>query len=200
MISHISHVFDDLAALDITLRVGPVAEAAKAARSILVQVYCANSEPTHIHAVTASRRFTELAVFDAQLYIQVRRLDEFAEGCAVCEWSRSQLHMTHELASALQQVGRIGQRRALKEPHIDVRSEYIDVAEGRISQTCDRTAVMQELSNFVSALSHHLKPLLRDASQLTVMLFHPRVDGVTPFHSAIQSEQLRSHHRSTLSA
>jgi hypothetical protein len=30
-----------------------VAEAAKAARSILVQVYCANSEPTHIHAVTA---------------------------------------------------------------------------------------------------------------------------------------------------
>ena len=82
MISHISHVFDDLAALDITLRVGSVAEAAKAARSILVQVYCANSEPTHIHAVTASRRFSELAVFDARLDIRVRRLDELLRAAA----------------------------------------------------------------------------------------------------------------------
>ena len=142
MISHISHVFDDLAALDITLRVGPVAEAAKAARSILVQVYCANSEPTHIHAVTASRRFTELAVFDAQLYIQVRRLDEFAEGCAVCEWSRSQLHMTHELAGALQQTSRIRQRCTAKEADVYMRGEYIHVTEGGVSQTCNRTAVM----------------------------------------------------------
>ncbi len=51
MISHISHVFDDVDALDFTLC--SVAEAAKAARSILVQVYCSKSDPTHIHAVIA---------------------------------------------------------------------------------------------------------------------------------------------------
>jgi hypothetical protein len=103
--------------------------------------------------------------------------------------------MTHELAGALQQAGRIGQRRAVKEPHVDVRSEYIDVTEGRISQACNRTAVMQEFSNLVPASSHLLKPLMGDDSQFTFMLFHPRVDGRMPFHSAVKSQQVRSHRR-----
>src|SRR5882762_95835 len=38
--------------------------------------------------------------------------------------------MAHELAGALQQAARIRQRCAVKEPHVYVRSEYIDVAEG----------------------------------------------------------------------
>src|SRR6266852_6145616 len=105
--------------------------------------------------------------------------------------------MAHELASALQQVGRIWQRCALKEPHVYVRSEYIDVAEGRISQTCHRTAVMQKLPNFVPALSHHFKPLMRDGSQCTCMLFHPRIDGGIALDSAVESQQFRSHRRST---
>src|SRR6266404_1978307 len=109
----------------------------------------------------------------------------------------SQLHMTHELAVALQQAGRIRQRCAVKEAHIYVRSEYIDVAEGRISQTCNRTAVMQKLPDFVPASSHHLKPLLRDGSQFTCMLLHPRIDGGTPLDSAVKSQQCRSHRRST---
>jgi hypothetical protein len=41
--------------------------------------------------------------------------------------------MAHELAGALQQVSGIRQGYALKEPHVYVRTEYIDVAEGRIS-------------------------------------------------------------------
>src|SRR3984885_9264606 len=143
-----------------------------------------------------SRSTTELAVFDTRLDIPVRRIDEFAKGCGVWKRSRPQLHMAHELAGALQQADRIRQRCALKEPHIDVRSEYIDVAEGRISQTCNRTAVMQDLSNFVPASSHRLKPMMRDDSQFTFMLFHPRVDGGIPFHSAVKSQQLRSHRRS----
>jgi hypothetical protein len=61
----------------------------------------------------------------------------------------------------------------VKKPHVDVRGEYIDVAEGRISQACDGTAVMQELPDFVPALSHQLKPLLRDGAKFTCMLFHP---------------------------
>jgi Redoxin len=139
----------------------------------------------------------ELAVFDARLYIRVRRIDEPAQLCGVWGRSRSQLHMAHELAGALQQAGRIRQRCAVKEPHIDVRSEYIDVPEGRISQTCDRTAVMQKLPDFVPAFSHHLKPLMRDGSQSTRMRFHPRIDGWIPLDSAVESQQFRSHRRCT---
>src|ERR1700678_2218867 len=104
--------------------------------------------------------------------------------------------MAHKLARALQQAGRIRQRRALKEPHIYVRSEYIDVAEGRISQTCHRTAVMQKFPDFVPAFSHHPKPLMRDGSQFTRMLFHPRIDRGIPLDSAVESQQFRSHRRS----
>src|SRR5437588_125261 len=99
--------------------------------------------------------------------------------------------------STIQQTGRIRQRCAVKEPHVYVRSEYIDVAEGRISQTCNRAAVMQKLPNFVPAFSHHLKPLMRDGSQFTCMLFHPRIDGGIPLDSAVESQQIRSHRRST---
>src|SRR5438045_307100 len=105
--------------------------------------------------------------------------------------------MAHELAGALQQMSRIRQGCALKEPHVHVRIEYIDVAEGRISQTCNRTAVMQELPDFVPAFSHHLKPPMRYGSQFTGMLFHPGIDGGIPLDSAVESQQFRSHHRST---
>src|SRR6202051_2186388 len=105
--------------------------------------------------------------------------------------------MAHELAVALQQAGRIRQRCAAEEPHVYVRSEYIDVAEGRISQTCDRTAVMQKLQDFVPAFSHHLKPLMRNGSQSASMLLHPRIDGGIPLDSAVESQQFRSHRRST---
>src|SRR5690349_2067124 len=105
--------------------------------------------------------------------------------------------MAHELAGALQQASRIWQRCAVKEPHVYMRAEYIDVAEGRISQTCHRTAVMQKLPDFVPAFSHHLKPLMRDGSQFTGMLFHPRIDGGIPLDSAVESQQFRSHPCST---
>ena len=72
--------------------------------------------------------------------------------------------MAHELAGASQQASRIRQRSALKESYVYVRCEYVDVAKGRISQTCSRTAIMQNLLDLVSAFSHHLKPLLRDGS------------------------------------
>jgi hypothetical protein len=104
--------------------------------------------------------------------------------------------MTHELAGALQQATRIRQCCPVKEPHVYVRGEYIHIAEGRISQTCNRTAVMQKLPDFVPALSHHLKPLVRDGSQFTRMLFHPRFDSGIPLDSAVESQQFRSHRHS----
>jgi hypothetical protein len=56
---------------------------------------------------------------------------------------------------------------------------------------------MQELPDFVPAFSHHLKPLVRDGSQFTRMLFHPRIDGWIPLDSAVESQKFRSHRRST---
>src|SRR5258708_3057752 len=105
--------------------------------------------------------------------------------------------MAHELAGALQQAARIRQRCAVKEPHVYVRIEYIDVDEGRISQTYNRAAVMQKLPDFVPAFSHHLKPLARDGSQFTSLLFHPPIDGGIPLDSAVESQQFRSHRCST---
>src|SRR3977135_1460315 len=55
---------------------------------------------------------------------------------------------------------------------------------------------MQKLPDFVPALSHHLKPPMRDGSQFTCMLFHPRIDGGIPLDSAVESQQVRSHRRS----
>src|SRR5262249_40082128 len=101
--------------------------------------------------------------------------------------------MAHELAGALQQAGRIRERCALKEPNVDVRGEYIHIAERRISQTCNRTAVVHKLPDFVPALSHHLKPLMRDRSQFARMLFQPRINGGIPLYSAVESQQLRLH-------
>jgi hypothetical protein len=97
--------------------------------------------------------------------------------------------MAHALAGALQQVSRIRQRCAMKEPHVYVGSEYIDVAEGRISQAGNRTAVMQKLPDFVAAFSHHRKPLMRDGSQSTCMLLHPRIDGGIPLDGAVEAQQ-----------
>src|ERR1700726_3034735 len=104
--------------------------------------------------------------------------------------------MTHELASALQQASRIRQCCAVKESNVYVRGEYIHITERRISQTYNRTAIVQKLPDFVPALSHHLKPLMRDGSQFTCMLFHPRIDGGIPLDSAVESQQVRSHRRS----
>src|ERR1700751_587464 len=105
--------------------------------------------------------------------------------------------MAHELARALQQASRIRQRCALKESYVYVRREYVDVAKGRITQTCSRTAVMQKLPDFVPAFSHHLKPPMRDGSQFTCMLFHPRIDGGIPLDSDVESQRFHSHRRST---
>ena len=55
---------------------------------------------------------------------------------------------------------------------------------------------MQELPGFVPAFSQHLKPLMRDGSQFTFMLLHPRIDGGIVFDSAVESQQVRFHRAS----
>ena len=148
------------------------------------------------HAQADSNDAPKLPVFYSRLDVRVRHLDEPADRCGVYWRSRSQLYMAHQLPCALQQAGRIRQRSTVKEPHVYVRSEYIDVAERRISQTCNRTSVMQYLPDFVPAFSHHVKPLMRDGSQFTPILFHPRIDGGVAFNCAVESQQFRFHRRS----
>jgi hypothetical protein len=53
---------------------------------------------------------------------------------------------------------------------------------------------MQELPHFVPALSHQLKPLVRDGAQFTCMLFHPCIDGRIALASAVESQQICSCH------
>ncbi len=159
-----------------------------------------NSTTPHLTdclCVALSRRSSGLPVFDPCLYVRVRRIDQPAERCNVCCRSRSQLHMAHEPAAALQQAGRIRQRCPVKEPHVYVRSEYIHIGERRVSQTRNRMAVMQNLPDFVPAFPHRLKPLMRDRPQFTCMFFHPRIDGQVPLDSSVESQQFRAHPRSS---
>jgi hypothetical protein len=58
---------------------------------------------------------------------------------------------------------------------------------------------MQKLPDFVAAFSHHFKPLMRDGSQSTRMLFHPRINGRIALDRAVESQQFGSHRRFTLS-
>ena len=68
----------------------------------------------------------------------------------------------------------------MKEPDVYVSLECIDVAEWRIFHARDRTAVVHELPNVVASLSNDVKPFLRDGSQFTCLVFHPRIDGRIP--------------------
>jgi hypothetical protein len=54
---------------------------------------------------------------------------------------------------------------------------------------------MQKLADFVPAVSHHFKPLMRNGAQFTCMGFHlhPRINGGIPLDGAVESEELGSH-------
>jgi hypothetical protein len=59
---------------------------------------------------------------------------------------------------------------------------------------------MQEFPDFVPAFSHLLEPLMRDGSQFTCMLFHPRINGGSPLDRAVESQQFRSRRHGILRA
>jgi hypothetical protein len=56
---------------------------------------------------------------------------------------------------------------------------------------------MQELPNLVAAFAHFLEPLLRDGSQYTSVLFHPHINGGITLAGSVESQQIRSHGRSS---
>jgi hypothetical protein len=87
-----------------------------------------------------------------------------------------ELHVAHEPASPFQQAIRIGNLGATKEPDINVGPEGIDIRECGITYTCGWLAIMQQLSNLVSAATHEFEPPPRDRPQFAGMLVHPDVD------------------------
>jgi hypothetical protein len=134
-----------------------------------------------------------LAVFDAGFYVGVGRFDEFGESCGVGGGSGFQFYVAHESAGALQESSRVGQRCALEETDICVRREYVDVAEGNVSQAGDGAAVVQEFADFVAAVSHHFEPLVGDDAEFAGVAFHPGVDGGRALDGAVESQDLCFH-------
>src|SRR5579872_5733600 len=106
----------------------------------------------------------------AALHVSVCGFNELHKRRGIGVASGPEFHMAHELASALQQTLRIGNLRTPKESDIDVRFERIHIPECRIGYTCGRMAIMQQLSNVVSASSHDRKPLPCDHPQFAGML------------------------------
>ncbi len=94
--------------------------------------------------------------------------------------------MAHTFTVALQQTGRVRQACTLKEADIYMGREHIDVCKWYSTQACNRAAVMQDFPNFIPASSHHLKPLPRDCAQLTLLSFHPRIDGRITLHRSVK--------------
>jgi hypothetical protein len=100
----------------------------------------------------------------------------------------------HQLPSAFQQTLGIGNPRTTKESDINVLFERIHVAERRISYTRSRMPIMQYLSNVFSTAAHDLKPMLRDRSQFSRMLFHPGLNRPVPLDRTRESEKLAHGH------
>jgi hypothetical protein len=68
----------------------------------------------------------------------------------------------HTFATSLQQTGGIREHRTVEKADIDMAFESVDVRKRRIFYTCDRTSIVHQLSDIVTALSHLRKPLLRN--------------------------------------
>jgi hypothetical protein len=153
-------------------------------------------EPKSLALSALCTIWADSTVFYARLYVGVGRLNEVAEGCGGWGCSRPQLHMAHEFPGPFQQARRIRQRSAVKETYVHVGSKDIHVREGRIAHAGNRTAVMHELADLVSAISHHLKPLARQVSQIAMMRIQPGIDGGIVLDCTIEPQDFRFHRRS----
>ena len=112
--------------------------------------------------------------------------DDVVEALGVAQKGiRELIASQEELLSKAERTPKMSWEKATLPEGLEVRVKTL--AEGRISEACDRAAVMQKLADFVAALSHHIEPLLRDGSQFAGMIFHPCVNGRIALYSAVES-------------
>lgn len=102
--------------------------------------------------------------------------DELPQSRSIDRAPGPELHVAHEFPSAFQQAFRIGKLGTPKEPDVDMSRKRVDIGKRRVTNTRGWMAVMQQLSNVVSAVADHGKPVPSHGSQLTRMLVHPGVD------------------------
>ncbi len=102
--------------------------------------------------------------------------------------------MAHQLAGTFQNALRVGNLSASKESDIDVRLKGIDVSECRVSDACRRMTVVQAFSYVVPALTHGLKPILRNFAQFAGVLSQPFINGrITPGRIGESKESAHVH-------
>ena len=114
--------------------------------------------------------------------------------CRIRRHIRRELYVPHEFAGALQDSGRIRQRRALKESNIHVCREHVDVGKRRIAQAGGGHTIMHDLADIIAALAHHFKPLAGNVAEFPALLLEPCFDGGVSLESAAQSEEFCSDH------
>jgi hypothetical protein len=96
--------------------------------------------------------------------------------------------MANELAGTLQQADRIRQRCAVKEPTFTREVNTLTYPKGASPRHYHRNRHSRSRLRIFASL----KPLMRDCSQFTSMLFHPRIDGGMAFDNTVESQQLLS--------
>ena len=141
---------------------GQRSNAALAVARILVRVARACASRLRLHA---------------GLHISVCCNDQPRESRSVAITSRTKLHMAHKLAGTFQNTFRVGNLSASKESDIHVSLKGVDVSKCRVSDACRRMTIVQALSYIVPALTHGLKPVLRNFAQLARVLSQPCING-----------------------
>src|SRR5262245_59112580 len=100
--------------------------------------------------------------FEARLDIREGSTDQLAKRCGIHLTIRTQFHMSHALATSIQEVGRVREECAVEETDIDMARERVDVGERRVFDARDGTTIVHHFSDCITALSHPRKPLLRN--------------------------------------
>src|SRR5688500_16791738 len=74
------------------------------------------------------------------------------------------------------------ERRAVEEADVDMTLERVDVRERCIFYAHDRTTVVHQLSDVVTARSHPHEPAPRDRPKFDWLTGEPRLDVRIPLH------------------
>lgn len=122
--------------------------------------------------------------------IGISSIDQLAESRNVACGSRLQFHMSHAFASSLQQPGRVIEKCAVEETHVDVVPEGVHVSEHRIPYAGDRAAVVHQFADIVTALPHVVKPPFRHRTQFARLIVQPAIDSRISFDTSGKPEDV----------